>query len=182
MTFIHQCAAGSSFSRKFKKGSSAFGRMRAFAIVLLCLLFCILALEAEESAPRWGLLGDDEGLKYKFDSCESVFLVCVTSVQLEDIKPPFAMVVQNCTVIKACKGQAEVGGRIQIRFPTDSLPIDSKKRDEFVEKASKKNEGELKFAFLYGQDEGEGGRYFTEWCNFGKYSEELDGAVDTLGE
>ncbi|MCW1923068.1 hypothetical protein OKA05_10930 [Luteolibacter arcticus] len=135
-----------------------------YAAVLL--VFFAGPLRSEER--RWGFLGSDESLVATFDDAKHVGFVCVTEVELRDVKPPFAKVVYHATVIECHKGKLEVGAKIQISFSTDSLPIDDGERLKFVEEANKKNKGELKFAFLRGGEEGAYGCDFTEVPTYSK--------------
>ena len=115
----------------------------------------------EAQAPRWGFLGDDEGLKATYNDAKRVVFVCIFETELRDVRPPFADVVYHATVIETYKGELKVGDRIQISFRTDSLPADEDERRKFVEKADKNNKGSLKFAFLHG---GKDGAYFCANC------------------
>lgn len=124
----------------------------------------------EAQAPRWGFLGDNEGLEATYNDAERVVLVCVYETELRDVRPPFAEVVYHTTVIETYKGELKVGGRIQISFRTDSLPAGDDERRKFVKKANKNNKGSLKFAFLHGRNDG---AFSCELMDVPRYSKEM---------
>jgi hypothetical protein len=123
-----------------------------------------------EAPPRWGFLGDDEGLTRTIDACGQVLLICVYETTLEDVKPPFAGVVLRATVVQAVKGTHKTGDRIVIRFHTDSLPLDDAARAKFIEAAAVKNLGSLKMAFLPGARADE---YECDWLDIPSFKPEM---------
>ncbi len=143
--------------------------------VILTLIGSIGLVAAQ--APRWGFLGEDEGLEQTYRDAMSVVFVCVFATELRDVRPPFAKVVYHATVIESYKGELQIGEKIQICFYTDSLPLDEAKRQEFVENANKKNKGSLKFAFLHG---GKEGSYSCEFMDVPKYTVEMREFLEQL--
>lgn len=113
-----------------------------------------------DAAPRWTFLGDDDTLRHTIKEVQQVVLVCVYQTSLNQVNPPFAEVVLRTTVVQTIKGGHAIGDKIAIRFMTDSLPADEKKRDKFIDDVAKKNLGSLKMAFLTGDKTDD---YTTEW-------------------
>ena len=122
-----------------------------FWLGVLLLLLSVGILKGQ--GPRWGFLGGDDALEMTFDEGVGVVFVCVFKTELRDVRPPFALVVYHATVIESYKGDFKVGEKIEIRFGTDSLPLDEDERREFVKKSNQRNQGALKFAFLHGGNE-----------------------------
>jgi hypothetical protein len=118
------------------------------------------APEKPDAAPRWTFLGDDDALRHTIKEAGQVVLICVYQTSLGQVNPPFAEVVLRATVVQTIKGAHAVGDKIAIRFKTDSLPADEKKRDKFIDDVANKNLGSLKMAFLTGDKMDD---YTTEW-------------------
>ena len=126
--------------------------------------------EASDGAPRWGFLGDDDGLRKTISEAGQVLLVCVYQISLDQVKPPFAQVVFRATVVQTVKGTHRMGDRISIRFMTDSLPGDETERAKFNEDATARNLGSLKMAFLQGAKADE---YGCEWLDVPSFDPDM---------
>lgn len=113
-----------------------------------------------DAAPRWKFLGDDGALRHTIREVQQVVLVCVYQTSLNQVSRSVSEVVLRATVAQTIKGTHAVGDKITIRFMTDSLPSDEKKRDKFINDVANKNLGLLKMAFLMGDKMGD---YLTEW-------------------
>lgn len=132
---------------------------------------------APGKGPRWGLLGEDAGLERSFAEAHNVLSFIIDQSRLEKVKPPFAEVVHSATVVSVFKGTLKPLDKIEIAFPTDSLPMEEDKRKEFIEQAEKKNIGYVRIAFL---GEGKGNRYDTEWVNLADYDDGMLGYIRYL--
>jgi hypothetical protein len=119
-----------------------------------------------DGAPRWKFLGDDDSLRETIRECSQVLLICVYQTSLEDVKPPFAMVVFHATVVQSVKGAHKLGDRISIRFVTDRLPSDEAERSKFIADRAAKNAGALRMAFIR---DGKDGVYSCEWLDVPTY-------------
>ncbi len=139
----------------------------------LCSSLAAYSKDAEPtkgSAPRWGLLGNDDSLRETIKECNQVLLLCIYQTTIEDIKPPFATVVFRGTIVQAVKGTHKLGDKITLRFPTDSLSIEETDRIKFIEGADAKNLGALKMAFLRGQQTM---NYSCEWLDVPTYDADM---------
>lgn len=148
-------------------------------LALIAFTCSTMAAFAEEGdgAPRWFLLGDDNRLKQTFSEAKQVALVCIYSTTLEDVRPPFALVVHHATVVRSLKGGLKIGEKIEIVFATDSLPKSDEERETFVRQAHDAAEGDLRFAFLSG---GTKPRFETEFLYVPDYSEDMANFLDAL--
>jgi hypothetical protein len=124
----------------------------------------------DEASPRWGFLGDDSSLRETIKESGQVILVCVYQTSLNDVRPPFAEVVFEATVVQVIKGKHKMGDRISIRFRTDSLPHDEAERAKFIEGAAAKNIGSLRIAFLPGALTKD---YDCEWLEVPAFDHEM---------
>jgi hypothetical protein len=118
------------------------------------------APEKPDAAPRWKFLGDDGALRHTIKEAGQVVLICVYQTSLNEVSRSVSEVVLRATVVQTIKGAHAVGDKIVIRFMTDSLPADEKKRDKFIDDVANKNLGSLKMAFLTGDKMDD---YTTEW-------------------
>lgn len=133
-------------------------------------------LAASEPAPKWKLLGDDDGLRATIRQAGQIVLLCVYQTELREVKPPFAEVVIRATVVEAMKGDHAIGDRISVQFPTDSLPMDTDQQKKFIESAALKNLGALKIAFLSGTKSQE---YSSEWLYVPGFMAEMASFIRT---
>lgn len=127
-------------------------------------------VEKPETAPRWGLLGDDSALRETIREAGQVLFICVYETTLDNVKPPFAEVILRATVVGSVKGTHTLGDKITLRFHTDSLPLDEAGRNKFIETAAAKNLGSLKMAFLRGAKADD---YQCEWLDLPAFDPEM---------
>lgn len=148
-------------------------------LTLIALTFTMMAAFAEEvdGIPRWLLLGDDDDLKQAFTESEQVVLVCLYATTLEEVRPPFAMVVHHATVVKSLKGDLEIGEKIEIAFHTDSLPESAEEREPFIRREEERDKGDLTFIFLFG---GKRPRFDADFTGVPDYSKEMADFLDAL--
>lgn len=128
------------------------------------------APEPEEAAPRWGCLGDDDGLRRTIAESDHILFVCVYQTDLEKVKPPFAEVVLSATVVEPLKGSHSTGDKITISFHTDSLPTAEGEREKFIAAAAAKYLGSLKVAYLQGE---KSAAHECDWTEVPAYTAEM---------
>lgn len=117
--------------------------------------------------PRWGVLGEDTNLDMTIAEADHVVVLRINRFRLENVKPPFAVLVHSAIVSEVLKGPLSPGDEIEVDFPTDMVPADEAARKQWMEKI----EGDtFRIAFLRGKKDG---RFETEWLYLPTHSDEM---------
>jgi hypothetical protein len=137
--------------------------MKSIAFALVCLLAPC------QGAGDWDFLGDDASVEKTIHKSEYVFMGAIKESVLEHVSPPFAEVCWTVRAIDEFKGKLP-SDTVIIKFPTDSLPTDKSRLDDFMKKHLKNDAGSVRFFFIRKDQMFEPGRFSCEWVDSAEFS------------